>query len=118
MKIRFIPGLDDLTTREERKEMAKHTAFRIGRLAMTRTAEEQAKTTFGEGQWTRILGELLSRHVMGDWGDLNDAGKKVNDHAAEHGGRILSAYVEGGVEFWIITEADRSVTTILLPHDY
>ena len=63
--------------------------------------------------------ELLTRHVLGDWGDLCDEDKEANERALEHGGRIFSAYIiEDGTKFWVITEADRSATTILLPQEY
>lgn len=59
------------------------------------------------------------RHAAGDWGDVCHEDKKANDEALIKGGRILSAYTTTkGVKFWIITEADRSVTTVLLPDDY
>lgn len=61
----------------------------------------------------------LSRHATGDWGDLGDEDKQENDCSLKDGGRLLSAYrAANGVTFWIITEADRSVTTVLLPEDY
>lgn len=56
---------------------------------------------------------LLARHSCGDWGDLDGEDKQANDDDLLHGGRIFSAYVVGGVKFWVITEADRSSTTIL-----
>jgi hypothetical protein len=63
--------------------------------------------------------ELMTRHVQGDWGDLCDDDRQSNERALEHGGRIFSAYViEDGTKLWIITEADRSATTILLPEEY
>jgi hypothetical protein len=63
--------------------------------------------------------ELLCRHVTGDWGDLDDEDKKENEFSVEHGFRILSAYeLETGVKVWLITEADRSATTFLLPDEY
>ena len=62
---------------------------------------------------------LVSRHISGDWGDLDDEDKRMNDHAAAQGGlHILSAYKVGASKVWIITEADRSATTILLPDEY
>ena len=65
-----------------------------------------------------VLGGL-ARHVAGDWGELGEEDKRVNDDALAHGGRLLSAYCDGaGTKFWIITEADRSATTVLLPQDY
>lgn len=61
----------------------------------------------------------LARHVVGDWGDLGAEDKEVNNQALAEGMRILSSYqAANGTKFWIITEADRSVTTVLLPEDY
>ncbi len=62
---------------------------------------------------------LLIRHQSGDWGDLDRFDKAVNDYAVRDGQRILSNYtVKGTEKVWIITEWDRSVTTILLPDEY
>jgi hypothetical protein len=61
--------------------------------------------------------QALSRHSRGDWGDLDEHDWKANDAALEHGFRLLSAYRDGEVRFWIITEHDRSTTTILLPEE-
>ena len=61
----------------------------------------------------------LTGHVIGNWGDLDAEDKLANDLAVVQGGRVLSAHsAANGVRFWIITEADRSATTILLPEDY
>jgi len=63
--------------------------------------------------------KALDRHFSGDWGDLCEEDKTVNDEAVISGDRILSAYhTEAGDKFWIITEWDRSVTTVLLPEEY
>jgi hypothetical protein len=63
--------------------------------------------------------DLLHRHQIGDWGDLDDEDKKENELSVKEGFRILSAYeLETGVKVWVITEWDRSVTTILLPEEY
>lgn len=62
---------------------------------------------------------LLHRHIQGDWGDLGDGDKEANNFAITHGNRILSAYnITDTVKIWIITEADRSSTTLLLPSEY
>ena len=61
---------------------------------------------------------LLARHQHGDWGDLDPEDKKANDRAVQNGTRVFSAYTIGGVRFWVITEADRSSTCILLPLEY
>ena len=65
-----------------------------------------------------IMSALL-RHVVGDWGDVGAEDKQANDLAVTEGTRILSAYrAANGTKFWIITEADRSSTCVLLPEDY
>ena len=61
----------------------------------------------------------LRRHGQGDWGDLGSDDRAENVRALKFGGRLFSAYTAGnGTKFYIITESDRSVTTILLPEDY
>ncbi|QXI31558.1 hypothetical protein HU752_020000 [Pseudomonas vanderleydeniana] len=63
----------------------------------------------------------VNRHLTGDWGDLGDEDKQSNEYALEHGLRLFSAYnidTEGEDKLWIITEADRSCTTLLLPSEY
>ena len=63
--------------------------------------------------------EFLARHVTGDWGDVSEEDKAANDADVEAGGRLLSAYrLTTRVKLWLITEADRSATTILLPEEY
>jgi hypothetical protein len=65
------------------------------------------------------LGALVARHVCGDWGDLADEDKQANDVALQKGLRIFSAYGTDPVsKLWVITEADRSQTTILRPSEY
>ena len=62
---------------------------------------------------------LLARHVTGDWGDLDADDKAENDFSVTKNFRILSAYtLADGTKVWVITEADRSVTTFLLPDEY
>ena len=60
----------------------------------------------------------LHRHQSGDWGDLCDEDIQANNDAYYHSGRILSSYLIGSQKIWIITEADRTATTILLPQEY
>lgn len=63
--------------------------------------------------------EFLARHRRGDWGELNDEDKAENDFSVQHGFRILSVYTtSAGDKLWLITEADRSSTTVLLPREY
>jgi hypothetical protein len=63
--------------------------------------------------------EFLARHTRGDWGEVDAHDRKANDWSLDHEARILSAYtLSTGVKVWVITEADRSVTTVLLPEEY
>ncbi len=60
----------------------------------------------------------LSRHASGDWGELDAHDRRENELALKHGRRLLSSYPAGEKRVWIITEADRSYTTLLLPEEY
>ena len=64
--------------------------------------------------------EFLERHVRGDWGELCDEDRKENQFSLERGFRLLSSYRTNAsdTKLWVITEADRSVTTILLTEEY
>ena len=65
-----------------------------------------------------ILG-CLKRHAAGDWGDVDEHDRLANERALGDGSRLLSVYyAHNGTKFWIITEADRSSTCVLLPADY
>jgi hypothetical protein len=61
----------------------------------------------------------LTRHIAGDWGDLSAEDRRENELSLEHEWRILSAYtLSNGTKIWVITEADRSATTFLIPEEY
>jgi hypothetical protein len=66
------------------------------------------------------VSSLLKRHTFGDWGAVCESDKQANDRAVTEGTRILSAYILGAGQekLWLITEADRSATTFLLPEEY
>lgn len=62
---------------------------------------------------------LLDRHVRGDWGDMDAHDRQENEQALTDGSRLLSAYtLPNGTRIWVITEADRLATTLLLPEEY
>ncbi len=63
---------------------------------------------------------LLRRHQTGDWGEVPACDARENERSVKHGWRLLSSYPvgEAGRKVWVLTEADRSATTILLPEDY
>ena len=61
----------------------------------------------------------LVRHISGDWGNVDEHDRRENEFSLAHGFRVLSAYtLNSGIKIWIITEADRSATTVLLPEEY
>jgi len=66
------------------------------------------------------LSSYLSRHITGDWGELNAHDRKENELSLGQGFRLMSVYTLSitGVKIWVITEADRSSTCILLPEEY
>jgi len=67
----------------------------------------------------QLPAEFLDRHVHGDWGDVPEEDKQANERSVEQGLRILSAYTtSAGDKIWILTEADRSATTLMLPEEY
>ena len=85
--------------------------YALGRLFYTPSAGRSLKH---EDVWM-----ALKRHREGDWGDINEADRAWNEKALKAGKRLVSAYHDrNGTQFWIITEADRAVTTVLLPADY
>ena len=89
------------------------TKFPLGRLAATPGALEAMEAS---GQTPDFF---LARHQSGDWGEVDEEDRQLNEEALVHGDRILSAYrTLKGVKLWVITEADRSVTTALLPDEY
>ena len=95
---------------------------------MTSTTTQQARFPLGQLVATpgalqeiprRDIETALGRHARGDWGDVCAEDKAENDFSVKNGLRLLSAYhIEDGKKFWIITEADRSATTVLLPDEY
>jgi len=86
------------------------SAFELGQIVITATALEILASA--------AVMDAIDRHASGDWGDLPEEDVRSNERALQVGGRLFSAYDSGGTRFWIITEADRSATTILLPEDY
>lgn len=97
----------------------KMKKFDLGQVVMTRGIAEILKNDI-EGDFNWDLNIYLWKHATGNWGNLCEDDKMLNDMAVVDGGRILSAYEigENKVKIWIITEADRNYTTILLPEEY
>jgi hypothetical protein len=94
-------------------QINRQPAFELGQIVATPGALAALKKA---GQQP---GEFLTRHVNREWGDLSDEDRKENDYSLEHGFRVFSSYrSNAGDKLWVITEADRSATTLLLPEEY
>jgi hypothetical protein len=92
--------------------------FALGRVFLTPGAQRLFRADSPETS-SAVVVALLRRHSSGDWGEMDGHDTAVNNRAVEEGGRLHSAYtLATGEKVWIITEADRSVTTILLPDEY
>lgn len=87
----------------------------LGKVIVTVTVHEHVIN--GDSPERDLLTVLL-RHAIGDWGDVDTEDRAANDAALSTGARLLSAYVLNGMKVWVLTEADRSVTTILQPSEY
>jgi hypothetical protein len=85
--------------------------FPLGQVVMTRNAMQVLRLD--------EVGTALANHAHGDWGDVCPEDRAANERALANGGQLFSVYHDrNGVKFWIITEHDRSATTVLLPEDY
>jgi hypothetical protein len=93
--------------------MTTYTAlFPLGRTLSTPAArEELTKLNYSPL-------DLLRRHMSGDWAEMDTEDQQSNQESIRKGSRVFSAYIIQGVKFWVITEADRNSTTILLPSEY
>lgn len=101
--------LDEMNERAERAAVR----FSLGRTVATPGALEAIAAA------AQTPDEFLRRHVTGDWGDMSDDDKRENEFSVDKRLRIFSAYhTNQGEKIWVITEADRSATTLLLPSEY
>lgn len=104
---------DQIVNKNGSEEKQKEPRFQLGQVVATPGALEALEAAGDD------FNQYLHRHVVGDWGDLDEEDKQENELSVEKGFRILSAYhLSNGTKIWIITEADRSATTILLPREY
>ena len=93
------------------REESPTQSFALGSIYVTRGVEERIPRA--------DLLAAFARHSHGDWGEVDDDDWDENELSLKHGYRLLSAYrAKDGTKFWIITEADRSSSTALLPEEY
>ena len=109
--VRERPNSDDACT--DRAPFGRASLFPLGRLVATPGALRVLTETGTDPR------RLVARHAGGDWGDVDAEDWATNDRASRGSARVVSDYqLENGERIWIITEADRSATTLLLPSEY
>jgi hypothetical protein len=92
------------------------TSFKMGQLVMTRGVTDMVADS---ESFAKFVTDSMGRHSRGDWGKLSEEDKAENELSLKEGFRLLSAYETVGLpKIWIITEADRSATTVLFPDEY
>lgn len=89
--------------------------FSLGRIVWTRGVNDRVAV---DTLFAKFVVYSLKRHANCDWGELSAEDKRENDFSLDKQLRLLSSYQYGGIKIWIITEANRSVTTILFPSEY
>ena len=89
--------------------------FPTGQMVLTRGINDKVA---GDTNFAKFVWDSIKRHIRGDWGDLGNEDKEENELALKEGFRLFSAYKNGKEKIWIITEADRSATTVLFPDEY
>ena len=95
---------------KRRIDQNKKRKFSLGQTVATRNAVETLSP--------EAIQKALQRHSACDWGDVCAEDKEANNQGLQDGDRLVSIYHNGKTKFYVITEADRSVTTVLLPEDY
>lgn len=97
--------------KQERRERPKGPLFELGQVVIT--------PGIITGLTTEEVEKAIRQHHQGDWGEVNSFDWRENEKALVKGCRLLSTYLsDTGIKFWVITEADRSSTCVLLPNEY
>ena len=94
--------------------------FEMGRLVITTALQQELTESDTEKGWHDEINLLVSRHLFGDFGDMDENDTAQNNAAIASGeDRVMSSYTTTkGIKLWVITEWDRSITTLLRPEDY
>lgn len=97
-------------------KLVKSVPFALGQTVFTRGVNDQVCDC---ELFTKFVLQSVGRHAKCDWGDVCEEDWKLNDQALKDGSRLFSVYKKEGLpDIWVITEWDRSVTTVLFPHEY
>lgn len=89
--------------------------FNLGKLYMSAQVSDRCATDL---EFSKFILTSIKRHSVGDWGDLSSVDKLENEFSLGKYLRLFSAYKSGSEKIWIITEADRSATTVIFPSEY
>lgn len=90
--------------------------FQPGQLVVTRAVHDMMSNN---AKFEKHVHLSIERHLAGDWGDVCDDDRVANELALQSGDRLFSAFtIEGMPKIWVITEGDRSATTVLFPDEY
>ena len=90
---------------------SKTVSFPLGQIVLTANAVERLAFS--------SIATALLRHARGDWGEVSETSREENERGLQYGMSLLSVYHDWhGIVFWVMTEADRKTSTVLLPADY
>lgn len=89
--------------------------FSLGQVVATRGVADKMSLN---SEFSKFVNQSFKKHTGGDWGELGEEDKQANEYALTHEDRIFSAYIKEDWKIYIITEWDRSYTTILFPSEY
>jgi len=96
--------------------MTTAAKFRLGQVVLTGGVNDKVAE---DTEFSKFVLGSLARHATGDWGDMSEGDKKENEYSMDKHLRLMSSYENPSLpKIWIITEADRSVTTVLFPDEY
>lgn len=108
-------GYSELKHCQRKENIVMDRKFKTGEIVVTAAIDQRMKD---DADFSLFVGNSFGRYINCDWGDTCDEDKKSNEDALKYGDRLLAVYKHNGDTIWIITEWDRSCTTILFPEDY
>jgi hypothetical protein len=112
---RFNKWESELAALKEKLSKEPDTKFNPGRIVSTKGVHDLMAQ---DAEFARFINLSLTRHFHGDWGNVCDGDRVENELALQDGNRLLSVYGSDGTHIWIVTEADRSATTVLFLSEY